>query len=78
ERQSEHALGEEREPDAQGADQPHAAGKPCEHDGDVLPPHQAQALLEAMRRLEVPVQEQIQMFRTLEQSNGLSVPLEFQ
>lgn len=39
---------------------------------------QAQSLLEAMRRMEVPVQEQIQMFKALEQGSALSVPLEFQ
>lgn len=38
---------------------------------------QAQALLDAMRRLEVPVQEQIEIFRTLQDSSALSVPLEF-
>lgn len=35
----------------------------------------AQLLLEAMRRLEVPVQDQIFIFRTLEQNNALSVPI---
>jgi len=46
--------------------------------GDPASVAQAQALLEAMRRMEVPVQEQIQMFRVLAESRALSVPLEFQ
>ncbi|MFG0291598.1 MAG: flagellar basal body P-ring protein FlgI [Phycisphaerales bacterium JB065] len=36
---------------------------------------QAQSLLEAMRRLEVPVADQIHIFRTLEQNTALSVSI---
>jgi len=46
--------------------------------GDPASVAQAQALLEAMRRMEVPVEEQIQMFRALAESRALSVPVEFQ
>ncbi len=46
--------------------------------GDADSVAQAQALLEAMRRMNVPVQEQIQMFRELSRSGALSVPVEFQ
>jgi len=38
---------------------------------------QAQALLDAMRRLEVPVQQQIEIFKNLQESSALSVPLEY-
>lgn len=46
--------------------------------GDTRANAQAQSLLEAMRRLEVPVAEQISIFRTLEANTALSVQINWE